>query len=177
MVSQSGSFAIIDEGLVITRVDLLNQTIHSSSKLLNISSRGISISPDEKLAALGSDGCDINLYDINSNKNISTLKGNGNAIGSAIISARDSVVGNLFGAITISTQNKTRTLESAHDSFVYCIRRIDERRFATGAFDHLIRVRDFKTAELMIELDHGGAVFSLSNLTIRASCLAPVAIC
>ncbi|MEO2173291.1 MAG: WD40 repeat domain-containing protein [bacterium] len=162
-INQAGTFAIVMAARFVARVDLVKLNVELSHKPITATARGIGVSPVENLVALGCDSGDVDLYDINRKSVVSTLKSNVEAIGSAIISASDSVVGNLYGRIKVSVQDKTLILASAHNSFVYCIQRIDELRFASGAFDHLIRIWDFKTASSLIVLDHGGAVFSLST--------------
>lgn len=166
-VDPAGHFAIVS-GSDTLIVNLHHRTCRRMAP--RPAARGISIHPTGKVAALGDDYGDIQIYDLRHNKRITTLKGVNAGIMSAWVGRDEQILGMSNGKVEVISGNTKRIIHTAHDHHVYLTRRIDPTRFATGAFDSAVRIWRFDDLRLLAELDHGSLVFSLS-MSSDLSCL------
>ncbi|MBV7337553.1 PQQ-binding-like beta-propeller repeat protein [Chloroflexi bacterium TSY] len=166
-VDPAGHFAIVS-GSDTLNVDLRKRTFQRFAQ--RPAARGISIHPKGELAALGDDYGDIQMYDLRHNRRITTLEGANSGIMSGWVGPDEQVLGIVNGNVEVISRSTKRTIQSAHSYHVYATRRLDQTRFATGAFDGAVRIWCFDDLRLLAELEHGSLVFSLS-FSSNLSCL------
>jgi WD40 repeat protein len=162
-VAPSGEFAIAGAGPA--RLDTRSGESKGIPQMSGYSPRAIAVSPDNATVAFGCDDGDIVLYDTVEQEIACTLAGAGRSgLSLAVDDAGESVgIGHLNGAIEVRPRNANPTTrDDAHERFVYTLCRIDAHRFASGAFDGVVRVWDFATGEPLNSLVHGGLIFSLA---------------
>lgn len=162
-VAPSGEFAIAGAGPA--RLDVRSGESTVIPRMSGYSPRAIAVSSDDHTVAFGGGDGDIVLYDAVQQDVARTLAGAGRSgLSLAVDDAGESVgIGHLNGAIEVRPQNGVPTTrDDAHQGLVYTLCRIDAHRFASGAFDGVVRVWDFRTGELLNSLTHGGLIFSLA---------------
>ena len=166
-VDPAGHFAIVS-GSDTLKVNLRKRSFRRLAQ--RPAARGISIHPKGELAALGDDYGNIQMYHLRHNTPATTLEGANSGIMSAWVGPDEQALGMVNGNVAVVSRSTKRTIQPAHSRHVYATRRLDQTRFATGAFDGAVRIWRFDDLRLLAELDHGSLVFSLS-MSPDLSCL------
>ena len=81
---------------------------------------------------------------------------------SAWVGAESAVIARTTGDLQVIAGDHNRTIERAHEYFVYVCRRVTVDRFVTAAFDGAIKTWSFQSEDALTQYEHGGQVFSLS---------------
>ena len=130
------------------------------------SRRGVAIAPDGRLAALGGDDSSVLLYDVEHHRALRVLPGAAEGyLAAAVDEAGDVVAAGRFdGAIDLLDRDaeRARRVEGAHAFMTYSVCRLGAERFASGGFDGVLRVWDFRSGAPLARFEHGGPVFSLA---------------
>jgi len=162
-VDPGGHHAVVGYGGTAIRVDLNRQTWEKLPNKATVSGRAMSFSRTGDRLAIGNDQGDIDLIDLAEPIVIEKLPGVGRRIISGIVDADLTVVGRIGGEVESEQQGGDAVSHKGHDFFVYSTRRLDERRFATGAFDRTVRIWEVGSTEVLLEFPHGGLIFSLAS--------------
>lgn len=124
-------------------------------------SRAIAFDTSGAGAALGNDASDVVVYDV-ATGDAQTLRGDARRILALAVDPlrTTGAVGTATG-VMVQDRGDWRRCED-HSSFTYALATLDRGRFAAGAFDGRVVVRDFDDGAPIRIMDHRGLVFSLA---------------
>jgi WD40 repeat protein len=125
-----------------------------------VSGRAFSYSADGGVLAVGQDNGDIEVTGLERSARIARLKAAGRRILSGIARSDLTVTGHIGGEV-VSAAGDAGFDHVGHEFFVYATRHLGGLRFATGGFDHKLKVWEPGQGEPLAVFDHGGLIFSL----------------